>query len=130
MDVRSDAMVLFGVTGDLVSKKLFPALYELTRHGRLNGPVIGVARSPWDDQQLITAARKSITESGGAIDKDAFDTLAQRLTMISGDYADPATYRQLAAALDQAQRPVFYLAIPPAVFGAVVQGIAGAGLAA
>jgi glucose-6-phosphate 1-dehydrogenase len=130
MDVRSDAMVLFGVTGDLVSKKLFPALYELTRHGRLNGPVIGVARSPWDDQQLITAARKSITESGGAIDEDVFDTLAQRLTMISGDYADPATYQQLAAALDQAQRPVFYLAIPPAVFGAVVQGIAGAGLAA
>ncbi|GII57891.1 glucose-6-phosphate 1-dehydrogenase [Planotetraspora thailandica] len=129
MDVRSDATVLFGVTGDLVSKKLFPALYELTRRGRLDGPVIGVARSPWDDQQLVTAARKSITESGGVIDEDVFDTLAQRLTMISGDYADPATYQRLADALDSAQRPVFYLAIPPAVFGAVVQGIAGAGLA-
>jgi glucose-6-phosphate 1-dehydrogenase len=130
MDTRSDAVVLFGVTGDLVSKKLFPALYELTRRGRLNGPVIGVARSPWDDQQLITAARKAVAETGRPIDEDAFDDLAGRLRMISGDYADPGTYARLSEALDGFASPLFYLAIPPAVFDPVVHGISGAGLAA
>jgi glucose-6-phosphate 1-dehydrogenase len=130
MDTRSDAVVLFGVTGDLVSKKLFPALYELVRRGRLTGPVIGVARSPWDDQQLVTAARKAITETGRPIDEDVFDDLAGRLRMISGDYADPATYQRLTEALADVANPLFYLAIPPAVFDAAVGGLAGAGLAA
>lgn len=129
MDTRSDAVVLFGVTGDLVSKKLFPALYELVRRGRLTGPVIGVARSPWDDQQLVTAARKAITETGRPIDEDVFDDLAGRLRMISGDYADPATYQRLTEALADVANPLFYLAIPPAVFDAAVGGLAGAGLA-
>ncbi|AGL17305.1 glucose-6-phosphate dehydrogenase [Actinoplanes sp. N902-109] len=129
MDVRSDAVVLFGVTGDLVSKKLFPALYELTRRGRLPATVLGVARSPWDDQQLVTAARKAVTEAAGEVDEQAFEQLAARLTMISGDYADPATYERLAGALAEARRPLFYLAIPPAVFDAVVAGLAGSGLA-
>ncbi|WP_127503041.1 glucose-6-phosphate dehydrogenase [Actinoplanes solisilvae] len=129
MGTRSDAVVLFGVTGDLVSKKLFPALYELVRRGRLSGPVIGVARSPWDDQQLVTAARKAITEAGRQIDEDVFDDLAGRLRMISGDYADPATYQRLTEALADAANPLFYLAIPPAVFDSAVAGLAGAGLA-
>ncbi|MEH1168511.1 glucose-6-phosphate dehydrogenase [Micromonospora sp. CPCC 205539] len=129
MDVRSDAVVLFGVTGDLVSKKLFPALYELTRRDRLDVPVIGVARSPWDDQQLVTTARKSVAEANDAVDDETFDALARNLSMISGDYADPATYQRLAQRLQAAERPLFYLAIPPAVFGAVVEGLAAVGLA-
>ncbi|MET8233311.1 glucose-6-phosphate dehydrogenase [Micromonospora sp. NPDC005298] len=127
--MRSDAVVLFGVTGDLVSKKLFPALYELSRRGRLDVPVIGVARSPWDDQQLVTTARKSVTEANDEVDDEAFDALAGHLSMISGDYADPDTYQRLAERLTDARRPIFYLAIPPAVFGAVVEGLAAAGLA-
>ncbi|MFC0509034.1 glucose-6-phosphate dehydrogenase [Micromonospora costi] len=129
MDLRSDAVVLFGVTGDLVAKKLFPALYELTRRGRLDMPVIGVARSRWDHQQLITAARKSVLEANGRVDDEVFDALTRRLTMLSGDYADPATYQRLAEALAAARRPLFYLAIPPAVFTAVVDGLAASGLA-
>ncbi|GAA2601207.1 glucose-6-phosphate dehydrogenase [Winogradskya consettensis] len=129
MDVRSDAVVLFGVTGDLVSKKLFPALYELTRRGRVPATVIGFARSPWDQQQLVTAARKSVTEAGIDVDEDVFEDLAGRLSMISGDYADPETYARLADALAGAERPLFYFAIPPAVFDAVVEGLKGAGLA-
>ncbi|MEU4335068.1 glucose-6-phosphate dehydrogenase [Micromonospora lupini] len=129
MHVRSDAVVLFGVTGDLVSKKLFPALYELTRRGRLDVPVIGVARSPWDDQQLVATARKSVAEASDEVDDEAFDALAGNLSMISGDYADPVTYQRLAERLRDAERPVFYLAIPPMVFGAVVQGLAAVGLA-
>ncbi|MFF0232334.1 glucose-6-phosphate dehydrogenase [Micromonospora sp. NPDC005254] len=129
MHVRSDAVVLFGVTGDLVSKKLFPALYELTRRGRLDVPVIGVARSPWDDQQLIATARKSVAEASDEVDDEAFDALAGNLSMISGDYADPVTYERLAERLRDAERPVFYLAIPPMVFGAVVRGLAAVGLA-
>ncbi|SIM71935.1 glucose-6-phosphate dehydrogenase [Micromonospora cremea] len=129
MHVRSDAVVLFGVTGDLVSKKLFPALYELTRRNRLDVPVIGVARSPWDDQQLVTTARKSVFEANDEIDDETFDALAGNLSMISGDYADPVTYQRLAERLRGAERPIFYLAIPPAVFGSVVEGLAAAGLA-
>lgn len=129
MHMRSDAVVLFGVTGDLVSKKLFPALYELTRRDRLDVPVIGVARSPWDDQQLVTMARKSVTEVTDEIDDETFDRLAGNLSMISGNYADPTTYQRLAERLRDAERPVFYLAIPPAVFGSVVEGLAAVGLA-
>ncbi|MEV1012563.1 glucose-6-phosphate dehydrogenase [Micromonospora sp. NPDC049801] len=129
MRVRSDAVVLFGVTGDLVSKKLFPALYELTRRGRLDVPVIGVARSPWDDQQLVATARKSVAEASDEVDDETFDALAANLSMISGDYADPATYERLAERLGEARRPIFYLAIPPMVFGSVVRGLAAVGLA-
>jgi glucose-6-phosphate 1-dehydrogenase len=129
MNVRSDAVVLFGVTGDLVSKKLFPAFYELTSRRRLDVPVIGVARSPWDDQDLVTAARKSVAEARDHVDDETFDALAQNLRMVHGDYADPATYQQLAQALGDSERPLFYLAIPPTVFGSVVAGLATAGLA-
>ncbi len=129
VDTRSDAVVLFGVTGDLVAKKLLPALYELARRDRLTGPVIGVGRSAWDDQQLITAARKAVVETGRPVDEDAFEALAGRLRMLSGDYADPETYGRLGELLADAKAPLFYLAIPPVVFEPVVRGLAAAGLA-
>ncbi len=128
-DGRADAIVLFGVTGDLVFKKLFPALYQLACQDRLGVAVIGVARSRWDGEQLSDFARKSVAQSGGDVGDAAFGALAAQLTMVTGDYADPGTYRQLAEALNESRRPVFYLAIPPSVFGAVVHGLAEVGLA-
>ncbi|MDR7275063.1 glucose-6-phosphate dehydrogenase [Catenuloplanes atrovinosus] len=130
MDGRADAVVLFGVTGDLAAKKLIPALYELTRRGRLDVPVVGVARTTWDHEQLVTAARKAVTEAVDVVDEAAFDALAGRLTMVSGEYGTPETYRRLASELGAAVRPLFYLAIPPTVFTDVVGGLAGSGLAA
>ncbi|WP_375501152.1 glucose-6-phosphate dehydrogenase [uncultured Jatrophihabitans sp.] len=129
MQTRADAVVLFGVTGDLVFKKLFPALYQMSRQGRLGVPVIGVARSAWDDEQLIERAHKSIEAAVGQPDDAAFRELAARLTMVTGDYADPVTYERLAEQLRESTRPVFYLAIPPSVFGDVVAGLVKVGLA-
>ena len=130
MSTRSDALVIFGVTGDLVSKKLFPALYQLARRGRLGVPVVGVARSAWDDEQLETAARKAIVETtGGDVDEDAWREVAGALSMVTGDYTDPATYQQIAQRLETAERPLFYLAIPPTVFGDAITGLGAAGLA-
>ncbi len=126
---RADAVVLFGVTGDLVFKKLFPALHELSAHGRLPERVIGVARSAWDDEQLRDYARKAVDASGLTVDDAATAALTDRLTMVTGDYADPSTYRALAERLQGVTCPVFYLAIPPSVFGDVVQGLADVGLA-
>ncbi|MDP9795200.1 glucose-6-phosphate 1-dehydrogenase [Catenuloplanes nepalensis] len=130
MDGRADAVVLFGVTGDLAAKKLIPALYELTRRGRLDVPVIGVARSAWDHEQLVTAVRKAVTEAVDVVDEAAFDALAARLAMVSGSYDSADTYQRLAALLTGAGRPLFYLAIPPAVFTDVVGGLTASGLAA
>ena len=131
MSSRADAVVLFGATGDLVRKKLVPALYEMARVGRLGVPVIGVARSPWEDERLRTHARQSVEATGrGPVDEAAFGELAQSLSMLVGDYGDPALYEALAVRLQGAERPVFYLAIPPSVFPQVVQGLASAGLAA
>ena len=127
---RGDALVLFGVSGDLVRKKLIPALYELSRVGRLGIPVLGVARSDWDDDRLHAHARASVeSTTSGDVDQDALRGLVQELSMVVGDYGDPATYQHLAQRLEGAERPVFYLAIPPAVFPQVVQGLADVGLA-
>jgi glucose-6-phosphate 1-dehydrogenase len=127
---RGDALVLFGVSGDLVRKKLIPALYELSLAGRLGIPVLGVARSDWDDERLHAHARASVDGSvGGDVDAAALDGLVQQLSMVVGDYGDPATYADLARRLEGAERPVFYLAVPPAVFAKVVQGLADVGLA-
>ncbi len=130
MESRADAVVLFGATGDLVRKKLMPALYQMARVGRLGVPVIGVARSAWEDEKLRAHARSSVeaTEKG-LVDEAAFRELAESLTMLVGDYGDAAMYEELATRLESAQRPVFYLAIPPSVFPEVVQGLAKAGLA-
>ena len=129
MQTRADAVVLFGVTGDLVFKKLFPALYQLARRDRLGMPVIGVARSAWDDQQLAERAHKSVEAAVGTPDDAALTELTARLSMVTGDYADPATYERLAEQLRESTRPVFYLAIPPSVFGDVVAGLVKVGLA-
>ncbi len=131
MSSRADAVVLFGATGDLVRKKLVPALYEMAKVGQLGVPVIGVARSAWEDERLRTHARASVEATGrGPVDETAFGELARSLTMLVGDYGDAALYEELAVRLQGAERPVFYLAIPPSVFPQVVQGLAAAGLAA
>ena len=131
MESRADAVVLFGATGDLVRKKLVPALYEMAKVGRLGVPVIGVARSAWEDERLRQHARASVEATGrGPVDEAAFGQLAESLTMLVGDYGDAALYDELAVRLQHAERPVFYLAIPPSVFPQVVEGLAKAGLAA
>ena len=121
---RSDALVLFGVTGDLAYKKLFPALYELTRRGRLEVPVIGVASSPWTTEQLIERARASIAEYGkSGLDEALFARLAKRIRYVAGDYQSPATFAQLRLVLRGAKDPAFYLAVPPSLFEVVINGI-------
>jgi glucose-6-phosphate 1-dehydrogenase len=131
MDSRADAVVLFGATGDLVRKKLLPALYQMARVGRLGVPVIAVARSAWTDDRLREHARRSVeARVGEPLDEGAFGQLAESLSMLVGDYGDARMYEELARRLSDAQRPVFYLAIPPSVFPSVVQGLAASGLAA
>ena len=128
MTYASDAFVFFGASGDLAYKKIFPALHALIRRGGLDMPIIGVARSEWTLEQFRQRARDSIEHDGG-FDADAFAKLDARLHYISGDYNDPGTYARLRQALGQARRPLHYLAIPPALFATVVQGLAQAGCA-
>ena len=119
---RSNALVFFGITGDLAYKKIFPALQALVRRHDLNVPVVGVARSPMTLDQLIDRARASVTEHGG-LDEVTFSRLASLLRYVPGDYADPDTYDRLRAALGEAKRPLFYLAIPPSVFSTVIENL-------
>jgi glucose-6-phosphate 1-dehydrogenase len=127
---EGDALVLFGASGDLARKKLYPALYHLEKRGRLEGiKIVGVARSQWGDEALRGYAHDSLTMSGTPLDTDVWSRLAARLTMVSGEYTDAATYDQIAKSINDAQRPVFYLAIPPSVFRAVIDGLSTAGLA-
>ena len=127
---RGDALVLFGATGDLARKKLFPALYQLCLAGRLQVPVIGVAASDWDDDRLRDHAAHAIRVAVSDVDPATLDALTGRLSMVSGDYRSAGTFSSLAARLSAAgaEHPVHYLAIPPTLFGAVAQGLAGAGL--
>ncbi len=122
----SDAFVFFGATGDLAYKQIFPALQAMTRRGHLNMPVIGVAKPEWNLDQFRAHAQASLQEHGG-VDAQAFAALSARLQYISGDYGAPETFAKLRKALGPAARPVYYLAIPPSLFGAVAQGLAGAG---
>jgi glucose-6-phosphate 1-dehydrogenase len=125
---RSDALVLFGATGDLAYEQIFPALQVMTRRGHLEIPVVGVAKPDWTVEQLRARARDSIT-THAHLDQDAFGKLAARLTYVAGDYEVPATFDKLVRALGSARRPLFYLAIPPKLFGVVASGIARAGIA-
>ena len=127
--VPSDALVLFGVTGDLVYKKIFPALYAMVKRGVLNVPVVGVASSQWSLAQLRKRATDGIKKSGKIDDKQAFRHLLSLLRYVAGDYSDPATYKAIKEALGDAQRPAHYLAIPPALFAIVIKGLGTAGLA-
>ena len=122
------ALVLFGATGDLARKKLYPALQALARAGSLPDRVIGVASSDWSSEQLIDYARNAVEQSTAGIDPVAFRTLAEALTYMSGDYRDGETYEALAQRLGGCARPLLYLAIPPSLFGTVVAGLATVGL--
>ena len=130
---RSDALVFFGATGDLAYKKIFPALLAMTRDDQLELPVIGVAHSGWNLKQFRQRARDSVKQaakdSGEKFDKTAFDKLSARLQYVDGDYKDPATFTQLKQVLETAKRPLHYLAIPPSLFGIVVQGLKQSGCA-
>ena len=126
---RSDALVLFGITGDLARKKIFPALYALAKRGVLSVPVVGVASSTWSLAQLRQRATESIEKSSKIDDKSALDRLLSQLNYVSGDYNDAVTFTAIKAALGtRVQRPAHYLAIPPALFATVIQGLAAAGL--
>jgi glucose-6-phosphate 1-dehydrogenase len=122
---RSDALVFFGATGDLAYKKIFPALQAMARRGKLDFPVVGVAKSGWTRDQLIDRAKASVSENGG-FDEAAFATLVEHLRYVDGDYADPTTFARLRAELDHATRPTHYLAIPPSMFPTVVQQLQNA----
>jgi glucose-6-phosphate 1-dehydrogenase len=125
-----DALVLFGATGDLARKKLFPALYHLSAAKRLDVPVVGVAASEWNDTALAAYATEAIESAVETVDGAVLEELVGRLVMVSGDYQDRGTFETLARRLQQAEasRPVHYLAIPPSLFPTVVEGLAGAGL--
>ena len=126
---RADALVFFGATGDLAYKKIFPSLQAMAKHGRLDVPVIGVAKAGWTLEQLRARARDSVEKHGG-LDRVAFEKVSSLLQYVDGDYGDPATFDALRRELGSAERPAHYLAIPPALFGPVVQQLARAGCAA
>src|SRR5512143_2801729 len=112
---RANGLVLFGASGDLAYKKIFPALYAMTRRGHLDVPVVGVARSEWTLEQFRARARESIAQHG-PLDEAVFARLSDRLRYVQGEYGDAATFAAMRKQLDGATRPVFYLAIPPSLF--------------
>jgi glucose-6-phosphate 1-dehydrogenase len=120
---HSDALVFFGATGDLAYKKIFPALQAMVRRGRLDVPVIGVAKAGWNLDQLKARAHDSLEQHGG-VDAAAFEKLAGLLRYVDGDYKDLATFGAIRKELGSAQRPAHYLAIPPVLFGLVVEQLA------
>jgi glucose-6-phosphate 1-dehydrogenase len=128
-NARSDALVVFGATGDLAYKKIFPALYALARRGKLEMPVIGVASSDWSEAQLRQRASASVAAAGPVADPDALAHMLAQIHYVSGDYKNRATFVALKAALGTAQRPAYYLAIPPSLFETVINGLGAAGLA-
>ena len=125
---RSDLLVMFGASGDLAKKKLFPAVYRLEKRGLLGVPVIGVALDDWSTADLVEHARAAIQDEGEEWDQAAFDRLAASMSYVSGDYSDPATFERLKTAAGTPQHPIFHFAIPPSMFATVAQGIAGVGL--
>jgi glucose-6-phosphate 1-dehydrogenase len=125
-ELHSDALVFFGATGDLAYKKIFPALQALVRRGALDVPVIGVAKAGWNLDQLKARARDSLETHGGGVDAAAFAKLSSQLRYVDGDYADAATFQAVRRELGSAQHPAHYLAIPPILFGSVVEQLARA----
>jgi glucose-6-phosphate 1-dehydrogenase len=122
----ADALVFFGATGDLAYKKIFPSLQAMLKRGHLTVPVIGVAKAGWNLDQLRARAKDSLQKHGG-IDPAAFEKLSALLRYVDGDYNDPATFQSIRKALGSAQRPAHYLAIPPSLFGKVVEELGKAG---
>jgi len=121
-------LVIFGITGDLARVMTYRSLYRLEARGLLDCPVVGVAFDDWSLDQLVARARDSIAATGEEIDEDVFARLAKRLSYVHGDFTDAATYAEVAEAVGDATSPVFYLEIPPSLFGTVVGGLAKAGL--
>ena len=124
----ADALVIFGITGDLARKMTLRSLYRLERRGLLDCPVIGVAVDDWSVDRLREHARTAITEAGETLDEQVFTSFAGRLRYVSGDFADAGTYERVAEALGDAVEPVFYLEIPPSLFATVISGLAKAEL--
>jgi glucose-6-phosphate 1-dehydrogenase len=124
----ADVFVVFGITGDLAKVMTFRSLYRLELRGLLDCPIVGVAVDDWTVDDLVERARTSIEGTGETIDEKVFERFAARLSYVSGDFTDPATYGRVGTAISGAQTPVFYLEIPPFLFGTVVKGLAEAGL--
>ena len=127
---KADALVIFGVTGDLVHRKIFPALYDMERRGTLDVPIIGMAREELEIPALQARAREGIESlAGRTIDEDVFSRLAGRLSYVQGDYGDLEGFRRLRTALGDASHPLHYLAIPPSLFGLVTRHLGESGCA-
>ena len=126
--IKSDALVFFGATGDLAFKKIFPSLQAMVKHGTLDTPVIGVARKDLTLEQFRARAKDSVQQHGG-LDPEAFEKLSSLLNYISGDYDDLATFQKIKKALGSAKNPAHYLAIPPVMFGTVVSQLEKSGCA-
>ena len=126
----ADVLVVFGITGDLAKVMTLHSLYRLEARGLLDCPIVGVAVDDWTVDDLRERAREAIVASGERLDPEVFERFSARLSYLAGDFADPATFQRLAAELKEARSPVFYLEIPPFLFGKVVKGLADAGLTA
>jgi glucose-6-phosphate 1-dehydrogenase len=124
----ADRLIIFGITGDLAKVMTFHSLYRLELRGLLDCPIVGVAGDDWTVEDLRKRARTSIEACGETIDEGAFERFAARLSFLSGDFSDSATYGQLGRSISDARSPVFYLEIPPSLFGMVIKGLAQAGL--
>lgn len=124
----ADVLVVFGVTGDLARVMTFRSLYRLEARGSLQCPIVGVAVEEWTVDQLVERARESIEGTGEKLDPVVFDRLAARLSYLSGDFTDPATYARVGETIKDFGCPVFYLEIPPFLFGTVVKGLSDAGV--
>jgi glucose-6-phosphate 1-dehydrogenase len=124
----ADVLVVFGITGDLAKVMTFHSLYRLEHRGLLDCPIVGVAVDDWSVDDLRKRARDSIVACGETLDDKVFDRLAERFSYVAGDFSDDATYERVAAAVPNAKTPVFYLEIPPFLFGTVIKGLADVGL--
>jgi glucose-6-phosphate 1-dehydrogenase len=123
-DTKADALVVFGITGDLAKKMTFRSLYRLEQRGLLELPVVGVAVDDWDLERLRRHARESIEATGQQVDEQVWERFAARLAYVSGDFGEDATYQKVGQALRDKSNPTFYLEIPPSLFGRVVEGLA------
>ena len=124
----ADVFVAFGITGDLAKVMTFRSLYRLERRGLINCPIVGVAVDDWTAEQLVDRARTSIEGTGETIDDEVFKRFAARLSYVQGDFGEADTYKRVGDAIGSAQHPVFYLEIPPFLFGTVIKGLSEAGL--
>jgi glucose-6-phosphate 1-dehydrogenase len=124
----ADVLVVFGITGDLAKVMTFHSLYRLEARGLLSCPIVGVAVDDWTADQLVERARESIVGTGEQLDEDVFSRFAARLSYVPGDFSEPSTYERVGAAIKGAGSPVFYLEIPPFLFGTVIKGLSEAGL--